>query len=399
MLSQLIYRHQNYFQLALAVFGSLCGLVILLASLQAYLDFKNLLTEKTGIINPQFVIVNKKVSLLNTLAFSHNSFSKEEIEKFKQVKTVERIGAFESNLFTAQAYIEENANRKIPGFYTELFFESVPDEFIDVKSERWKWTPGDSTVPIIIPADYLNLYNFGFAPSQNLPQISKKTVETATFRVKIRGTDSTAFFNARIAGFSDRINSFLVPQNFLEEANKTFGSGKTKNPSRLILVSADPSSPALMKFLDDNGYETNAENLKAGKLNLVMRIIMNILAGIGGVIILLSLLGFIQYSQLMLSRSRYEIQTLIQLGYYHLAISKKYMLFFVLLFSFVLAASFGLLLFLKGRFVALMLENGFEIDGTISSAVILTATGIFIFLVIVNSISVYRNVRALAKPA
>jgi hypothetical protein len=376
----------------------LCGLLILLASLQAYFDFKDLLTQKTDLINPQYIIINKKVSLLNTISGSHNTFSENEIEKLKSVKNVDRVGTFTSNLFSAQAYIEKNSDMNIPGFYTDLFFESVPDEFIDVKTDQWKWKSGDDVVPVIIPADYLNLYNFGFAPSQNLPQISKNTVAAATFRLKVSGKDSTAIINARIVGFSDRINSFLVPRSFLDEANKALGGTQKKETSRLVVVSSDPSSPALAKYLDENGYETSPENLKNSRLNLVLRIIMRILVGIGGIIIVLSLLGFIQYSQLMISKSKYEIQTLIRLGYYFTKVAMRYFLIYFLLFVVIFVATIGLLYFIKSKFVALMSENGFEIDGSISSTVLWSGLGIFLFLIIANAIAIYRNIFLLARP-
>jgi hypothetical protein len=398
LISKLLFRRQSLLQLSLAIIGSLCGLLILLASLQAYLDFKNLLVQKTDLINPQYIIVNKKVSVLNTLSFSHNSFSPSEIDSFKKIKTVQRVAGFTSNLFSAQAFIDESTHSNIPGFYTELFFESVDDDLIDVKSEDWKWSPGDHTIPLIIPADYLNLYNFGFAPSQNLPQISKKTVEAATFKIKIEGKDSSAVLDGRIAGFSSRINSFLVPENFLLQANQTFGIKEAKNPSRLIVVSSDPSSPELMRFLEENGYETSAENLKNSRLNLVLRIIMNVLAGIGFMIILLSLLGFIQYSQLMISRSKYEIQTLIQLGYYHFTITKRLFYFYLFLYTMIFAVTISILLFLKTRFISVMKENGFEIEQGISSDVFIFFFGIFIFLLVANTFSIYKNIKMLAKP-
>jgi hypothetical protein len=398
MMSRLLFRHQSVLQLSLAVIGSVFGLVILLSSLQTYFDFKNLLTSKTDLINPQFIIINKKVSLLNTISFSHSSFSNEEISELEKVPTVKKVGAFTSNLFSAQAFIDKKSSLDIPGFYTELFFESVDDDFIDVKSDEWRWNSGSDFVPMIVPADYLNLYNFGFAPSQNLPQVSKKTAQMATFQIKIHNRDTMAIVNARIVGFSDRINSFLVPKRFLEEANATFGNGKQKDPSRLIVVSEDPSNPQLMKFLDEKGYETSAENLRNSKLNLVLRIIMRILVAIGSMIILLSLLGFIQYSQLMISKSKYEIRTLIQLGYYYTSIAKKYVVFYVMMFLGIMLISFGVIYFLKLQFNRYMEQNGFEVENGISTDVIIAAVLIFCFLLIANGISIYRNIISLARP-
>ena len=42
---------------------------------------------------------------------------------------------------------------------TDMFFESVPDEFVDVKLDKWSFNPASDIVPIIIPRNYLNLYN------------------------------------------------------------------------------------------------------------------------------------------------------------------------------------------------------------------------------------------------
>ena len=45
---------------------------------------------------------------------------------------------------------------------TAMFFESVPDEYVDVNLDKWEFDENERVVPIIIPRNYLNLYNFGF---------------------------------------------------------------------------------------------------------------------------------------------------------------------------------------------------------------------------------------------
>ena len=50
---------------------------------------------------------------------------------------------------------------------TAMFFAIVPDAFVDVVSDKWTFIPGTATVPIILPRNYLNLYNYGFARSRN----------------------------------------------------------------------------------------------------------------------------------------------------------------------------------------------------------------------------------------
>ena len=49
-----------------------------------------------------------------------------------------------------------------------MFFESVPDEYVDVSLENWHFDEDARVIPIIIPRNYLNLYNFGFAQSRDV---------------------------------------------------------------------------------------------------------------------------------------------------------------------------------------------------------------------------------------
>ena len=64
---------------------------------------------------------------------------------------------------------------------TQMFFESVPDAYIDVKSADWRFDERSDFLPIILPRNYLNLYNFGFAQSRNLPQLSEGVLGSVSY--------------------------------------------------------------------------------------------------------------------------------------------------------------------------------------------------------------------------
>ena len=68
---------------------------------------------------------------------------------------------------------------------TDLFFESVPDAYVDVNSEQWYFDFEEPVVPIIIPRNYLNLYNFGFAQSRSLPQLSEGVMGLLNLEIRI----------------------------------------------------------------------------------------------------------------------------------------------------------------------------------------------------------------------
>jgi len=58
-------------------------------------------------------------------------------------------------------------------FYTDMYLEAVDDAAIDI-SNLEDFHVKDNTIPIIISREYLNLYNYGFALNQGLPQITEE---------------------------------------------------------------------------------------------------------------------------------------------------------------------------------------------------------------------------------
>ena len=390
---RLILSKQSYLQLSVVVFGTLFGLLMVMSSLQLYKDIKSIVDARKELISAQFLVVNKPVSILNTLSGNAAVFSEAEIEAFKSLKSVEKVGTFKANRFRAQTGFQFQEKTMM----TDMFFESVPDEFLDVKTREWDWHERDA-VPIILPTDYLNLYNFGFAPSQGLPQISRGTAKLAGLKVVLSGQGKTVEMPGMIAGFTDRINSILVPESFLEYANKNFGNTEDKGVSRLVLLCNDPSDAALTEFLQNGGYETNLEMLKNGKLNALLKMVLHIVLLIGSVIILLAIHGFIQYAQLLISHSTYEIKTLLQLGYKVGAIFRQFMWFYIGLMILVFVAGALGLMYIKHLVNLYMSEKNFEVDATIDPLVLVYGLMLVLLFLLLNAINTYRRIVKLAKP-
>ena len=63
-------------------------------------------------------------------------------------------------------------------------------------------------------------------------------------------------FRGKIIGFSNRINSILVPYSFLSWANENYGFHSEDRISRLVIVTKDPTNPEIVSFLEKNGYAT-----------------------------------------------------------------------------------------------------------------------------------------------
>ncbi len=393
MLRSLLWKSQKVGQLVAACIGAGLGLCILLFSIQTYLDLRSLLVEKEQLIRPEYLVINKPVSLISSFRGGAPSFSTREIAEIKSQEFIKDVASFQNSRF--RTYASLSVGSKSMELRTDLFFEAVPGSYVDVEAEKWQWSPGQKQVPIVIPTDYLNLYNFGFAPSQGLPTISPATAEMVSLNLVVYGGNKRETFVGRIVGFSDRLNSILVPEPFLEFANKEFAEEDAKDPSRLILVTEDPSSADLIRFLEEKGYETNQDQLRSGRMNLILTSIFGILAVIGVLLIGLSLLVFLVTFQLIISRNREEIRLLLHLGYPPVSIERLYMAAFSVIT--VVLGGLALVATMLGRsyLMSVLEEAGFEFEGGISMWLYLALAGIIVLFLGAQWVTVRKGVRGM----
>ena len=325
ILSTILYRTQKPSQLLGAIIGSLLGFFLVIAAAQLFADFKSMVTSSEQAIGSQFLVVNKQVSVLNSFKLGKSTFNKNEVEQLKSLPSIKRVGEFTANQFEAVASMSIPNGQAGAAMRTELFLESVGDDFLDVKPEDWKWNDGDEMIPMIVPTDFINLYNFNFAPGRGLPQLSKATIQMAVFDIDIRGAKGAAHFQGRIAGFSNRITSVLVPKSFMDYANSQYGNIQTSPESYRIIVEAKQNElPAIQKHFESEGYETNQELLKNGKFGSLLQAILGIVAVLGILVMFVSVSAFLLYVQLAITRSKYETETLLRQGYPHSKIISWY---------------------------------------------------------------------------
>ena len=318
MFRKIFSRLTRRWQIVLILAGSFFGLLLLWIPLQGYFDIQKALQQETELFSEQFLVLNKKVAMLSVLDNKPDAFSEEELEAIRKVEGVEELGKFAANTFRAMAIADFGGAGQV--LRTEMFFEAVPDNFLDEEPAGWNWHPKDPDVPIVIPSDYLALYNFGFAPGQHLPQISEDLAALSSFEIVISGRGNERIFKGRIAGFSDRINTILTPQKFLDYCNGEFGERELSQPSRII-VKASQAGPleALMK---EQGYETNRESMRAGKTRDFARSVFLAAIVIALAVVLISLGSFIQFTDLIIARADTEIRTLSYLGYANAEITR-----------------------------------------------------------------------------
>ena len=287
--------------------GLSIALLLILSAVQIQVNYHELLYgsgNQDSIAN--FLVINKKIdgnSLTNTL-------SAQDIQQLKSQPFVQSIGQLTSSRFKVSA---QSPSERFP-FYTDLFFESVPNEFIDVQSTGWTWKEGSANIPMIIPNQFLDLYNFGFAPSQNLVQLTQSMVMALPVVINIHHNGQVIPFTGRVVGFSDRISSVLVPQNFLDWANKQYGSHQAGETSRVVIQTKDPGNPALVQYLKENKLVTDADKTRFSKYRQIVNAIVSASWITGAIMLLFALLVLSLFIQLTISSTKKEIGLLITFG-------------------------------------------------------------------------------------
>ena len=311
MIWKLLRQHISVAQLAGFFLANLCGMVIVLLGIQFYKDVLPVFTQGDSFMKKDYVIVSKQVSTLGSLVGKGGTFSRADIADMESQPFAKRTGAF------TPAQFQVSAGMGMAGMQlsTAMFFESVPDEFVDVRLEGWTYREGQTEIPIIIPRNYLNLYNFGFAQSRNLPQLSEGVMGMMTLDVRLSGRGRMERMKGRIVGFSNRLNTILVPQAFMEWANATLGDGGQTAPSRLIVEVYNPADDRIAKYFKQKGYETEGDKLDAGKTTWFLKMVVGIVLTVGLIISVLSFYLLMLSIYLLLQKNTTKLENLLLIGY------------------------------------------------------------------------------------
>lgn len=304
----LLKRNISKGQLTGYSIANLIGLTVILSGILFYCDSRHHQKTEDKYFSDDYIVVSKKVKGIN---LEPVAFSEEEIEQISSQPWVKKLGRFTPADFSVNASINMGGK----GMSSYLFFESVPDYFFDVIPQDWNFEPGKNFVPIVLNKDYLALYNFGFAIPQGLPQLSEEMIGTVPLKLLITGKNGRSeIFDAAVVGFSSRLNTIAVPQDFMDWAKKRFGDNKNYETSRLI-IKIDRLNPDSEKYIEEKGYEIAGDKDGTSKISEFLGIVSGVVTATGLVIALLALFILLLSIFLLLQKSRPMLTNLILLGY------------------------------------------------------------------------------------
>ncbi len=386
---KLLRQHISIPQFAGFFLANVVGMTIIFLGIQFYNDINAVYSSEDSFMREDYLIVNKEVSLVKSITGADVGFSEDEIDEIKSQSFVKKFGVFTPSKFMVWAGFDIQG---IARFSTDMFFEAVPDDFVDVDKEGWTFSPEDNTVPIIIPKSYLDLYNFGFAQSRNMPKMTEGVLEAIKIDITARGNNDEQVYKGHIYGFSNRINTILVPQKFIDYANKRFSQEKDKSAARVIMQVDNPTDDKITSFLQDHNYVTDEDKLDASKTNYLLKIVLSIVLLIGLIISLLAFFILMLSIYLLVEKNSAKLQNLMIIGYSPAKVARPYQILTIVL-NLVVALISVFIVFLMRMWYVRLFENFFpnlEVPSFMPTWVM--AIGICIFFSIVNFFVIKRKV-------
>jgi len=390
MIRKLLFRHQDIAQLVIAIIGAFLGMTFLLTSIH-YLIKVNEFGEGADILGPNTIIVQKKVSTSNTLNIAKSDFTKRELENLRKESFIIDVQPVETNNFDVSF---ETADKLVPRFRSDVFIQTVDPDFLDVKSEKWKWKEGDSIVPIIMPRDFLVMLNT-FMSASGIPQVSDELAMDIKFKFTLSNETEKEWANVRIIGFTNEVSSILVPQSFMSWANKKYGIDDNQRITQVMISGKESEFGLVEEMLKKKHLESRNGQMVIGRLKSMVGTLILIVLGISIIAVFVSGLVLIQYLQLLLSKNTYEVRTLLRLGYSPKLLTRHFFLYFTKVFGVVALLSLISFVLFKFWLDTLFEEGGLYIGTTFtvtSIASLLAAYGIFAFVSYLNAKKgIYRS--------
>lgn len=387
---KLLRRHISAGQLAGFFLANLLGMLTVLLSVQFYEDILPAFGGEDSFIKNTYIILSKQIAAGSSLRGEAQTFTDADIADIAGQRFARSVGRFTASQYQVYASLSMGGSQ----MGTSMFFESVPDDFVDVE-----WPPlREGEVPIILPRSYLALYNFGFAQSQSLPKLSEGVVSMIQLDLRLRGEGGAERqLKGRVVGFSTRLNTVLVPASFMQTSNEELAPSAEPQPTRVIIDVKNPADDAIATFVQEHGYELEDNSLEAGRTTYFLKIVAGIVMAVGLLISALSFYILMLSIFLLVQKNSDKLQNLLLIGYSPARVSLPYQLLTIGLNVLVLLLAIALLFWVRH----LYLERLWQIFPAMSEGPLtpslLVGFGIFIVVSFFNIIAIRRKINGLTR--
>lgn len=377
---KLLRRHISSGQFVGFALANLVGMFIVLLGVQFYRDVVPLFTAEDSFLKDETLVVSKHISAAGSLTASDNTFSEEEITEMARQPFCKHLGVFHSSQYKVSAAMSVGGAE---AFSTDLFFDAIPDEFVGADTTVWHYTMGSSEIPIILPRSYLALYNFGFAQSRGLPKLSEGLAGLIRLRIIIHAEGHHDQFAGRVIGFSNRINTILVPLEFIMWSNARYAPNGDEAPSRVVMAVGNPTDDRINTFMDKHAYEVEDSKLEAGKMTFFLKIVIALVLSVGLLISGLSFYILMLSIFLLVQKNSEKLENLLLIGYSPSRVARPYQLLTLGMNVFVALVALAALALVRRYYLGLIaliypqVEVGGMLPAVVVAIVLLAVVSLF----------------------
>ncbi|MBR1935357.1 MAG: ABC transporter permease [Muribaculaceae bacterium] len=389
---KLLRKNVSRAQLVGFAVANLIGLSIVILAIQFYTDVKPVFNDEESFISKDFLIISKSVTTAGAIMGNSGAFTDAEVADLERQPWCRRVGRFVSSEYSTLAAMGVSQNNR-RAMRTQFFFESIPSEFIDIDPDEWEFDPENPEVPVIVSRDYLSLYNFGFAAAQGLPRVSEGQAGNLPMSFTLSGNGHSDVMPGRIVGFSNRLNTIIVPEQFMRWSNDRYGDGRPQQPLRVALEVSRPGDVKIDEYMKEHNYEIAGDKMSSSKAYYFMTIIISIVIIVGVIISLLSFFVLMLSIYLLLQKNTRKLQDLLLLGYSPAQVSKPYRLMVISINATVLLVAILLMIVARVYYMDTLSQLGTK-GGSLLPAIIV-AVVIMAAITIGNLLAIRRKVAAL----
>lgn len=370
-------------------YANLCGMVIVLLGIQFYNDVLPIFTQEDSFMKSNYVMVSKHIGMGTTISGASTSFKDDEIKDVASQPFVQKVCGFSSTNYKVDAHMGISGQQVLS---SELYFESVPDDFVDIDKSQWKWQEGQLEVPVIVPRMYINMYNFGYAQSHNAPKVSESVMGMIDFSIVIKGDGHEDTYKGRVVGFSSSLSSILVPQSFMDWSNAYYAPKDEVSHTRLLMQVENAADKNVSQYLEDHGLEIEQDQMDQEKITYFLRLMVTLVMVIGLVISALSFYILMLSIYLLVQKNAQKLENLLLIGYSPSSVARPYQLLTACLNIIVLAISVVVVFSIRMYYLGIIEEIYPELDNGSLLPMLMVGGALFVLVTLMNMLIIRRKI-------
>ena len=389
MIWKLLRAHISVPQFVGFFFANLCGMIIVLLGIQFYNDVLPVFTQEDSFMKADYVMVSKHIGMGTTISGADTDFTKNEIDDVASQPFVRKVCGFTSTNYKVDAHMGISGQ---PVLSSELFFESVPDDFVEIDKSLWGWKEGQREVPVIVPRTYINMYNFGYAQSHNAPKISESVMGMIDFSIVIKGDGKEGTYKGRVVGFSSSLSSILVPQAFMDWSNAYFAPKDEASHTRLLMQVTNATDKNVSQYLEDHGMEIEQDQMNQEKIAYFLRLVVSLVLIVGLVISVLSFYILMLSIYLLVQKNAKKLENLLLIGYSPSRVARPYQLLTAVLNVLVLVIAVVVVVVARTYYMTMIEEIYPELAHGSLLPMLIVGVALFLVVTFVNVFVIRRKI-------